>query len=253
MFQRFCAECLLVLERNREGRKVQKFEFETIAVVRSDYQQKFVIPRQPRLAPAAQACLLVEEHWVKQGALEGLEHASHLWIQFVFHAVSDRSAKGKVRPPRLGGNKKLGVFATRSTHRPNAIGLSVVRLLNVEGSVVHIAGADLLDGTPVLDIKPYLPWCDSIPEAEHQIAGQPPASLDVRFSDLAEQNLSRFEAKERQHLRILLQQSLAQDPRPAYQKNNFERVYGVRIASCEVSWHHPDPHIVEVLSIVRAP
>lgn len=231
---------------------MQTFEFETIAVVHSDYKEKFAIPRQPNLAPAARAWLQVEPCWVERGALEGLEQASHLWLQFVFHGVVGRAVKGRVRPPRMGGNKRVGVFATRSTHRPNPIGLSVVRLLSVEGARVHIAGADLLHGTPVLDIKPYLPWSDSIAEAEHQFAGVAPIPLEVVFSTEAEQGLLHLASAEQPRIRALLQQSLGQDPRPAYQRTDTERVYGVYIADLEVRWQHPDTGSVKVLSIVPA-
>lgn len=228
---------------------MEKFTFAALAVVRSDYQEKFAIPRQPNLATAARAYLEVDPHWVEQGALEGLEQASHLWLQFVFHAVAGRKVSGRVRPPRLGGNKKLGVFATRSTHRPNAIGLSVVRLLSVEGARVHIAGADLLDGTPVLDIKPYLPWSDCIADAEHQFAATAPEYLQVGFSEQANADLQRIAPPEAQRIRQLLQQSLGQDPRPAYQREDTARVYGVRMAGFEVRWRHPDKHRVWVLSV----
>lgn len=228
---------------------MQKFEFEAIAVLRSDYQQKFAIPRQPNLATAARAWLDVDAHWVERGALQGLEDASHLWLQFVFHGVPAGAAKGRVRPPRLGGNKRVGVFATRATHRPNPIGLSVVQLLGIEGTRVRIAGADLLDGTPVLDIKPYLPWCDSVPEAMHAFAAEPPDFLQVLFSAHAEQGLVAIDAQQRPRIKLLLEQSLGQDPRPAYQRDNTERIYGVRIADCEVRWQHPQAGAVEILSI----
>lgn len=234
---------------SRWGTTLQTIEFDVIAVVRSDYQQKFAIPRQPNLATAARAWLDVDAGWVERGALQGLESASHLWLQFVFHAVPTGTAKGRVRPPRLGGNERVGVFATRATHRPNPIGLSVVRLLAVEGARVYIAGADLLDGTPVLDIKPYLPWCDSVPEATHAFAGESPEILQVLFSVRAEQGLASIGPEQRPRIKQLLEQSLGQDPRPAYQRGDAERVYGVRIADCEVRWQHPQAGVVEVLSI----
>jgi len=228
---------------------VQKFEFEAIATVRSDYKEKFAIPRQANLAPAARAYLEVDPFWVHRGALDGLHQASHLWLQFVFHAVAGHKCSGRVRPPRLGGNQKIGVFATRATHRPNPIGLSVVRLLSVDGARVHIAGADLLDGTPILDIKPYLPWSDCVTDAEHQFAAEAPQFLHVTFSDTALANLQQLPDTECARVKALLEQSLGQDPRPAYQRDQAERVYGVQIACYEVRWQHPTDNTVFVLSI----
>ncbi len=232
---------------------MEKFTLDVVATVRSDYHQKFAIPRQPNLAPAARAWLDVAPHWVEQGALEGLEKASHLWLQFIFHGVLGHRPRGRVRPPRLGGNTRVGVFATRATHRPNPLGLSVVQLLAVEGARIHISGADLLDGTPVLDIKPYLPWCDSVPGAAHALAPEPPPLLQVSFSDSAERGLQALPSADSARIRALICQSLAQDPRPAYQRDEPERVYGVRLAACEVRWQHPCEGAVRVVSVAYQP
>jgi len=230
---------------------LETFEFTAIAHVHSDYLEKFAIPRQPNLAPAARAWLDVDPYWVSRGALDGLETASHLWLQFVFHAVNPDNVSAKVRPPRLGGNTKTGVFSTRATHRPNPIGLSVVQLLSVDGCLVHIAGADLLNGTPILDIKPYLPWCDRVDGASHAFAGEEPQYLRVDFSADAEQGLEQLGTAEASRVRELLEQSLGQDPRPAYQRGDAERVYGVKIAGCEVRWRHPTDALVEVLAVMQ--
>ncbi|MGB0865620.1 MAG: tRNA (N6-threonylcarbamoyladenosine(37)-N6)-methyltransferase TrmO [Granulosicoccaceae bacterium] len=227
---------------------MQAFKFQAIATVRSDYQEKFAIPRQPNLAPAARAWVDVDPRWASQGALDGIELASHVWMQFVFHAVSNRCVSAKVRPPRLGGNERVGVFATRSTHRPNPIGLSVVRLLAVERHSLLIGGADLLDGTPVLDIKPYLPWSDSVPDAEHSMAVEAPPSAEVFFATEAERQLRRI-GPSSTRLSALIEQSLGQDPRPAYQREDTQRVYGVRLAGFNVRWRHPETARVEVLSV----
>lgn len=228
---------------------MQNFKFEAIAVAHSDYREKFAIPRQPNLAPAARAWLEVDPIWVERGALEGLQSSTHVWLQFVFHAIPKQQTRGLVRPPRLGGNKKLGVFATRSTYRPNPIGLSVVQLISIDRNRVFIGGADLLDGTPILDIKPYLPWCDSIPEAQNLFATQKPSQLKVEFSEIADQALSLLAEHEATRIRQLLEQCLGQDPRPAYQRNLSTRVYGVRIAGLEVQWTHPDEDRVIVANI----
>lgn len=227
---------------------MQTFEFKAIAIVRSDYQEKFAIPRQPNLAPAARAWVEVDPEWASLGALEGIEQSSHIWLQFVFHGVLDRPVKAKVRPPRLGGNTRVGVFATRSTHRPNPIGLSVVKLLAVEGNRLLVGGADLLDGTPILDIKPYLPWSDSLPEAQNSMAGEAPISSQVSFSSEAQVVLQQL-GVEGDRVRALIEQSLAQDPRPAYQRSDTQRVYGARMAGHNVRWLHPMDGQIEVQSI----
>lgn len=222
-----------------------------VATVRSDYREKFAIPRQPGLVPAARASIELEPAWAGRGAFDGLEQATHVWVQFVFHAVPVGRGGARVRPPRLGGNRRLGVFATRSTHRPNAIGLSVVRLLAVEGDALLVAGADLLDGTPVLDIKPYLPWSDAPAEAAHGWAGERPERLKVLFSDAALRGLAACDESPR--LRQLIEQSLALDPRPAYQRADSERVYGARLAGLEVKWRHDEAGALTVLSVAVAP
>lgn len=227
---------------------MQTFEFKAIAVVRSDYQEKFAIPRQSNLAPAARAWVEVDPEWASLGALHGIEQSSHIWLQFVFHAVLNRPVKAKVRPPRLGGNTRIGVFATRSTHRPNPMGLSVVKLLAVEGNRLLVGGADLLDGTPVLDIKPYLPWSDSLPEAQNSMAGEAPICSQVTFNSAAGAVLQQL-GLEGERLQALIEQSLGQDPRPAYQRSDTQRVYGARMVGHNVRWQHPMDGQVEVQSI----
>jgi len=135
-----------------------------VAIARTPFAEKFAIPRQPQLAPAARAVIELLPPYNQPEALLGLEQVSHIWLLFQFHqAPADDPAapRLRVRPPRLGGNEKLGVFATRSTHRPNGIGQSVVRLEKVEGTRLWVSGVDLLDGTPILDIKPYVPLFDT--------------------------------------------------------------------------------------------
>lgn len=143
---------------------------DVIAVMHSDFPTKFGIPRQSGLAEALQSTIVFEPAYRNPEALRGIEGFSHLWILWQFSQAVRQDWSPTVRPPRLGGNTRMGVFATRSPFRPNAIGLSCVRLLSVEhtqdmGTVLHIGGADLMDGTPILDIKPYIPYCDAHPEA----------------------------------------------------------------------------------------
>src|SRR5690606_22553065 len=162
---------------------------------RSCFKEKFGIPRQPGLAPLARGRLELLPPYRDPAALEGLETCSHLWIQFVFHANSRTQWKPKVKPPRLGGNTSRGVFATRSPVRPNPIGLSVVRLAGItrvqDKCWLELSGIDLLDGTPVLDIKPYVPYVDCIPDAVNRLAPAAPALLPVNFSATALAHIQR--------------------------------------------------------------
>lgn len=128
-----------------------------VGIVHSCFKEKFAIPRQPQLAPAARGVLELLPPFDQGDAVEGLEQVSHVWLLFLFHQALEDKPRLKVRPPRLGGNKSMGVFATRATHRPNGIGQSVVRLEGVEPGRLLLSGIDLLDGTPVIDIKPYVP------------------------------------------------------------------------------------------------
>ncbi|MGB8712547.1 MAG: tRNA (N6-threonylcarbamoyladenosine(37)-N6)-methyltransferase TrmO, partial [Onishia taeanensis] len=151
------------------------FALSPIGRIESDYPDKFGIPRQPGLAPAARARLVLLPPYDDPLSVRGLEAFSHLWLTFVFHHSPERWSP-LVRPPRLGGNAKVGVFASRSTHRPNRLGLSLVELKGIDtdnGVALELSGHDLLDGTPILDIKPYLPWAEARPDAR---AGFAPAA-----------------------------------------------------------------------------
>ncbi len=153
------------------------FRFAPIGIVRSCFREKFGIPRQPGLAPAARATLELLPPHNQPAAVRGLEDFSHVWLVFVFHGVPASRWQPTVRPPRLGGNRRLGVFATRSPFRPNPIGLSVValdRIVTGQGRVaLHLSGVDVLDGTPVLDIKPYLPYADRVPDRDRRFRQRP--------------------------------------------------------------------------------
>ncbi|MCG6657630.1 tRNA (N6-threonylcarbamoyladenosine(37)-N6)-methyltransferase TrmO [Halomonas campisalis] len=205
-----------------------------IGVIESDYPDKFGIPRQPGLATAARACLVLTPPFDDPLAVRGLETFSHLWLTFVFHQSPPRWTP-LVRPPRLGGNAKVGVFASRSTHRPNRLGLSLVELLEIDtrrGVRLRLSGADLVHGTPVLDIKPYLPWAESHPEARAGFAPAAPSRLPVDFSPATEATLA--ERPDGDSLRELIRQVLAQDPRPAYRTGAESRTYGVRLRDLDV-------------------
>lgn len=218
----------------------RQFTFDAVGVIRSPFKEKFGIPRQSGLMAAAEATLELLPPYDREEALRGLEGFSHVWLVFVFHGVEPGHWSPTVRPPRLGGNERLGVFATRATHRPNPIGLSAVELTGSgrEGGrlVLRLRGADLLDGTPVLDIKPYLPYADSLPLARGGFAASAPqAPLTVAFAPEAEAAIAARPDLPR--LRAFIEQMLRLDPRPAYQEAGAgERVYGVRIFDLDVRW-----------------
>lgn len=223
-----------------------------IGFLRSCFKEKFAIPRQPQLAPAARGVLELVPPFDQPEAVEGLEQVSHVWLLFLFHQALEEQPRLKVRPPRLGGNRSLGVFATRSTHRPNGIGQSVVRLEKVEPGRLWLSGIDLLDGTPVLDIKPYVPYADCVAGARNAIADAPPAPIPLDWSETALQQVREHAARLGEPLVELIEQCLTQDPRPAYQKPEPERRYGARFWDLDVRWHYPQPGRILVLEVIKA-
>lgn len=223
-----------------------------IGYVRSCFKEKFAIPRQPQLAPAATGVLELLPPFDTGDAVAGLEQVSHVWLIFLFHQALEDKPRLKVRPPRLGGNQSMGVFATRATHRPNGLGQSVVKLERVEAGRLWLSGIDLLDGTPVIDIKPYVPYADIVPDARNAIADAPPAPIAVHWSDEALRQAHEHGLRLGQPVRELIEQCLAQDPRPAYQKPPPERRYGVRLWDLDVHWHYPADGEIRVLDLQRA-
>lgn len=203
-----------------------------IAHMRSDFPTKFGIPRQAGLVDSLRSTVVFTPEYRAPEALRGLEGFSHLWLIWEFSQARRQGWSPTVRPPRLGGNTRMGVFATRSPFRPNPIGLSCVKLEGVElstpeGPVIHVSGADLMDGTPIYDIKPYIPYADCRPEAEGGFAADAPqARLQV---DIPDGLLARVP----EDRRAALAGVLAQDPRPSYQ-NDPGRVYGFGFAGLEV-------------------
>ena len=220
-------------------------QFDPIGVIHSCFKEKFGIPRQPGLVPAAQAELELFPSYGGEASLRGLSDFSHIWIVFKFHGSCHQGWKPTVRPPRLGGNKRIGVFASRSGFRPNPIGMSVVKLDRVKTdaspSRLQISGVDLLDQTPVLDIKPYLPYSDSIPNAVAGYAAKPPSNtLPVKFSHSAEAVCNEVGATI-PLFRQLIVQVLQQDPRPAYYANDKEtKSHGFRIYDFDIKWKFQD-------------
>lgn len=222
-----------------------------VGILRSCFKEKFAIPRQPQLAPAARGVLELLPPFDDGSAVAGLEQVSHVWLLFLFHQALEDTPRLKVRPPRLGGNRSLGVFATRATHRPNGIGQSVVKLERVEPGRLHLSGIDLLDGTPVLDIKPYVPYADIVSDAHNAIADAPPPAIALEWSETALIQAREQAQRLGEPVVELIEQCLAQDPRPAYQTPTPERRYGVRFWDLQVRWHYPEAGLIRVLEVVR--
>ena len=221
-----------------------------IARMRSDFPTKFGIPRQSRLVEELESTIVFEPEFRNSDALRGIEEFSHLWIIWQFSESVRRDWSPTVRPPRLGGNTRMGVFATRSPFRPNSLGLSCVKLRSVEhteseGTVLHVTGADLMNGTPIFDIKPYIPYSDSIPEATGG------------FTDTADDFLLHVDFPA--HLLQLLPDSkqsaaigiLSHDPRPSYQRKQG-RVYGLTFAGFDIRFT-VDEKTLSVCEVVKLP
>lgn len=195
-----------------------------IARIHNDFKTKFAIPRQPGLTQSLQSTIVFEKEYRAREALRGLDGYSHIWLIWGFHDNKKDGWSPTVRPPRLGGNKRMGVFATRSPYRPNPIGLSCVKLVDIretkdQGTVLVVEGADLLDDTPIYDIKPYLPFADSVPDATAGFAGEHEGDgLQVVFP---EELLQKIPEESRSALLSLL----SQDPRPHYHADP-NRLYG---------------------------
>lgn len=203
-----------------------------IARIHSDFPSKFGIPRQSGLVESLTSTIIFEPEYRNPDALRGLDEFSHLWIIWQFSKVVKDGWSPTVRPPRLGGNTRMGVFATRSPFRPNEIGLSSVRILSIEqttqyGTVIHVAGADLMDGTPIFDIKPYIPYCDSHPDAS---GGFTQTADDFLLNVVFPQDLLD---KIPETKRSALIGVLSHDPRPSYQ-NDPARQYGLPFAGFDI-------------------
>lgn len=227
----------------------QEFSMKVIGRIHSDFATKFGVPRQSGLVDALESTVIFEPEYRNADALRGLEGFSHVWLVWVFDQAIRETWSPTVRPPRLGGNTRLGVFATRSPFRPNPIALSCVKLAGIEqtaeyGTVLRLRGADLMDGTPILDIKPYIPYADCHPEALGGFAAAPAGeTLDVVIPP---QLLEQIPESQREALRGVL----AQDPRPHYQ-DDPDRVYGFGFAGMEVRFS-VDQSLLTVIDIKRA-
>jgi len=230
------------------------YTLEPLGYIKSCFPEKFGIPRQPLLAPSAKAELLLLPPFNEPDCVEGLAESSHVWLSFIFHQHVGEKWKAKVRPPRLGGNKKCGVFATRSSFRPNNLGFSAVKLDNiiVDKNAVKLifSGVDLVNGTPIVDIKPYIPYSDVIPSATNILAEVSPAICSVIFEPSANNFCQQQEQGE--ELLQLITEVLQQDPRPAYQDIDPSRYYKMKLKDFDVQWRcvlNAEQKIIEVVNI----
>jgi len=261
----------------------QSISLNYIGKVSSPYKEKFAIPRQPGLVSAAKGNITLLGEANTPDIVRGLEQFSHIWVLFVFHGTQQYGWDPLVRPPRLGGNKKIGALATRSTFRPNPIGMSVVKLDSIciddqiknkesRSVTLNISGLDLLDQTPVIDIKPYIPYADAHIGAQASYAQHiPEHDITVSFSNFAQLMLQKLEAlniyqsgskslplKSKNtvqpcsyaELKLLITQILEQDPRPAYKRNKpDEKIYGMLIYNLNIQWQFIALSHINVISI----
>ncbi|MDP7592735.1 MAG: tRNA (N6-threonylcarbamoyladenosine(37)-N6)-methyltransferase TrmO [Litorilituus sp.] len=229
-----------------------------IGYIESPYKEKFAIPRQPGLVTAAKGKVILTGKANNAELVKGLAQFSHIWLLFVFHGTQEKGWKNFVRPPRLGGNKKIGVLATRSTFRPNPIGMSVVKLESIElitqQVILHISGLDLLDQTPIIDIKPYVAYSDALSDTKAGFANsQPEAKINVSFTSQAQLALTKF-CKQIPELALLIEQVLMQDPRPAYRQGKADnKIYGMRLYHLNIQWQMQTLNNVLVSVITSEP
>ena len=217
-------------------------DMKVIGHIDTCYEEKFGIPRQPGLVKEAWGEIILEPEFRNPEALRELEGFSHLWLVFIFHQSVRAEWKPTVRPPRLGGNKRIGVFASRSPFRPNPIGLSAVKLEGLDldhlsGPLIKVSGVDLVAGTPILDIKPYIPYADSIPGALGGYVDGAPSGLGVEWKEGVDQYLSVPEKN-------LIEATLSADPRPAYQHEKKGREYGCLISGYNIRWQVVDAKVL---------
>ncbi len=215
----------------------QSYTIDVIAHAKTPYNQKFGIARQPGIVTASYTHIILEKAF-SLDSVRGLEEFGYIWAQFVFHDAIEDGWSALVRPPRLGGKIKKGVFATRSPHRPNHLGLSLLQLIDIQyvnkQVVLICAGSDLLNGTPIVDIKPYIPFVEAHPEAASGFVDGPPKMLNIVWTESA--NLQSLQFGLTEDKKMLINQSIAQDPRPAYQ-NIADRVYVMMVENMQIKFN----------------
>lgn len=216
-----------------------------VATIRSCYTERFGVPRQPGLVKSATATIVFPNSEYNKLSVRGLEGFSHLWVIFIFHGQRYRNPKPLVNPPRLGGKTSMGVYATRSPNRPNPVGISAVEIGSIEKNadeiLIHIKSGDFLDGTPVIDLKPYVPFVDAIPAATSDWAGEAEPTLPVQWQHDAAAIRDELIATDSElaELTTVIEETLAQDPRPAYErKKDGERgqSWGMKISRYNIRW-----------------
>lgn len=215
------------------------YHIDPVGFIQSPYKEKFAVPRQPRLAPSATSRVKLVGDANSPEAVRAIEQFSHLWLLFLFDQNLDAGWRPTVRPPRLGGNERIGVFASRATFRPNGIGMSAVELKGVvqEGNQTYLelGSVDLVDNTPIIDIKPYIPYSDSIPDALGGFAEKEPDILNVYLSIEAQKSLASHPQKS--HIEAVIKEVLGQDPRPAYKKGKTDtKEYAVNLFDLNVKF-----------------
>jgi tRNA-Thr(GGU) m(6)t(6)A37 methyltransferase TsaA len=230
-----------------------------VGIVRSCFREKFGVPRQGGLVPSAVARIQLLPPFNRMEWVDGLQQSTHVWVTFWFHLSATAREKSSVRPPRKGGNERMGVFATRSMFRPNPIGLSALELVEIEntsdGVSLVVRGADMVDGTPVLDIKPYIPYCDRIDDARCEWAVETPATIPVLFDDNVDDAIDALMIRHALPIRDVIREMLAQDPRPAFHRDQLDgtassddsaaengeerpRFYGALLWDWNVRWYY---------------
>ncbi|EPT9250841.1 tRNA (N6-threonylcarbamoyladenosine(37)-N6)-methyltransferase TrmO [Photobacterium damselae] len=222
------------------------YQIDPIGIIHSPYKEKFAVPRQPGLVPSARSEIYLQGDANAMEAVRGIEQFSHLWLLFLFDQNLEAGWRPTVRPPRLGGNERVGVFASRATFRPNGIGMSAVELKGVrqqDGQVIlELGGVDLVNGTPIIDIKPYIPYSDSIADACGGFASEEPTKLEVIFTPQAQAQLVGSRSAEYQ---AVISEVLAQDPRPAYKKNKVDsKEYAVHLYHFNVKFTVQDSQVI---------
>lgn len=221
-------------------------KIEPIGVLRTCFGEKFAVPRQPGLCPSAWGKLFFHEAYRGEDFLRGIDGFSHVWLIFGFHETLDRGWSPTVRPPRLGGNQRVGVFASRSTHRPNGLGLSLCRLDGIEstskGPALLLGGVDLIDGTPVYDVKPYLAYAEALPDARCGYADESPQRREVVIEDGVRAAFLALPSRDQK----LIEEVLALDPRPAAH-DDVNRMYGALLCGWNVKFRVDDQvHLVAI-------
>ncbi len=227
------------------------FKFDKIAVVRNCFNDKFGIPRQSGLVENVESVIELVAPYDHEDYVRELEGFSHIWLVFVFHQHIGKDVKATVRPPRLGGNKRIGVYASRSPFRPNPIGLSVVKLNRISTDKkkirLYVSGADLMNGTPIIDIKPYINYADSIPEAESSYATDKPVKkLKVVFLEESQVFIETVK-NSYPSLQNIIYETLSLDPRPAYIDDDSKQ-YAISLFEFNVKWRVVN-NVAEVVSI----